>query len=867
MDDRLRIFISSPGDVRDAREIAALTIERLAQDYARFLIIEPYLWESEALVASAHFQDSIELPSSFDIVVLIVWSRLGTFLPAKTANREYRGIDGRVPVTGTEWEYEEALRATKEKGSPSLLVFRSRKRASVDTWDPEARQRDVEQMEALDRFWSRHFANKGVFLGAYTEFGSNAEFASCLENSLRQLIERKIATISSAAKAKTVLPFSPFRGLDAYEFQHAQIFFGQDEALTKAMLQLIKNAQTKLPFLLVLGASGSGKSSLVKAGIVPKLFVPRRVSGSAFVRRILFRPSDAHDGEDLFDAFARKFVTQGDESEGLPEVLVSGQTASDLAAHFRGATKEPAYPINSALARITSYAKAEGKLLEGEIAKAVLIVDQLEELFTIDRFSMEQRKSFIDLLAGFMRSGVIWIVATMRKDFWHRADEIPNLVHMAEGSGRIELLPPSLSQYSQMIRRPADAAGISFQSHPTSDIPLNDVLAEEVASQPGSLPLLSYLLDQLYKSDIVEAKGTVLTYSTYEKLGKLRGSLATKAEAVIGACSPTDAQALGSLLFSLIKISISETNLQQPVARRVPLSMFPVGTPRRHLADALLDTQVRLLVSDADQNEVPTVRLAHEALITHWRRARDFVEQSIDFLKIRQRLEERLSLWRSARLRVESPIGNRTSIWDYFLRKAKPEHGLLTEIDLADGIRLLHQHQDELAPEMTEFIDRSIRDSQRRRSLAMGALSAGTILTSLLAATATYLAVLANNRTTDLLNFFHNELLSRENAAKSEYQAGLYGVAEVGFRADTAMATGLIRLDPSNPLWKFDLANSRLYLGATLGKENKSSEQSQQYQLVGKLVAQLKAGHFNAADVHSLEAALTALQSQVSGHN
>jgi hypothetical protein len=69
---RLRIFVSSPGDVTAAREIATLTIERLSQDYARFFRIAPYLWEFEAMVASGHFQDSIEPPSPFDVVVLIL---------------------------------------------------------------------------------------------------------------------------------------------------------------------------------------------------------------------------------------------------------------------------------------------------------------------------------------------------------------------------------------------------------------------------------------------------------------------------------------------------------------------------------------------------------------------------------------------------------------------------------------------------------------------------------------------------------------------------------------------------------------------------------------------------------------------------
>ncbi len=198
MTKRLRIFLSSPGDVAATREIAALTIERLAQDYARFYRIEPYLWEFEAMVASGHFQDSIEPPSAFDIVVLIVWSRLGTPLPERTSVREYRGIDGRTPVTGTEWEYEEALKAAREVGTPDLLVYRSREDARVGTLDAERRRKDIEQLEELDRFWSRHFANQGSYLGAYTEFTSGAEFAAAFDGHLRKLIDKRIASQDSA---------------------------------------------------------------------------------------------------------------------------------------------------------------------------------------------------------------------------------------------------------------------------------------------------------------------------------------------------------------------------------------------------------------------------------------------------------------------------------------------------------------------------------------------------------------------------------------------------------------------------------------------------------------------------------------------
>ncbi len=148
--------------MKAAREVAAQTIERLVQDYARFFAIEPYLWEYEVMVASGHFQDSIEPPSAFDVVVLILWSRLGTLLPERTSVREYRGIDGRVPITGTEWEFEEALQASLRHGAPDLLVYRKRSPASFDLRDARRRDEQLQQLANLDQFWSQHFVNRGI---------------------------------------------------------------------------------------------------------------------------------------------------------------------------------------------------------------------------------------------------------------------------------------------------------------------------------------------------------------------------------------------------------------------------------------------------------------------------------------------------------------------------------------------------------------------------------------------------------------------------------------------------------------------------------------------------------------------------------
>jgi WD40 repeat protein/TPR repeat protein len=751
----LRIFISSPGDVRSAREIAALTIERLAQDYARFFEIEPYLWEYEAMVASGHFQDSIEPPSAFDIVVLILWSRLGTLMPERTAVREYRGIDGRTPVTGTEWEFEEALQAAQQTGAPALLVYRNMKPASFDIGDRQLREQQLRQMVALDGFWDRHFLNQGMFIGAHTAFANDTQFAAALETHLRKLIEKRIAARAATPRdaAPRAWTQAPFRGLEAYEFEHAPIFFGQDEALAKAMLQLTGNAEVGSPFLLVLGASGSGKSSLVKAGIVPKLFVPRRIPGTAFLRRVVFWPSDVRDGEDLFDALARRLTTQVSEQEGMSELIGPGQSAAMLAAHLRNATAEPTYPIGSALGQLMTQARESGHMLEYETAKLVLVIDQLEELFTDDRITSGERLRFIELLAGLVRSGLVWVIATMRRDFWHRAEETPELVRRSNGEKCLELLPPAPSQLSQMIRRPAEAAGVSFELHGTTNVPLNEVISEEVTREPGALPLLSYLLDQLYRNDVLEAHGNTLTYATYESLGKLEGAIATKAEAVLERCAPGDRQTLGSILFALVQMDTAEGGVDRAIARRVPLSTFPPGTPQRRLVEALLDPDARLLVSDAERDGSPTVRVAHEALISRWARAREFVQSNAEALKIRRRMEERYALWRGLygnsrdTTRVDSAAQTsafgRLAAWRARFGR---EQGLLSDIDLTDGRRLLREHRSETEPHLVAYIERSVADNKRMRTRSLRVLTAVASVVMLLAIVASAAGWVASKR-------------------------------------------------------------------------------------------------------------------------
>ncbi len=221
------------------------------------------------MLASGHFQDNIDPPSGADIMVLILWSRLGTALPDRTALREYHGIDGRTPVTGTEWEFEDALAANRSKGAPDLLTYRKETAATVPLNDLAVKSAGEAQWAALQGFWERHFAERGVFKAAYQGFNDLDQFEAKLEADLRQMIERRIETRGLRDPSGQYRKGNPYRGLAAYQVDESSIFFGRSAATRTTVELLLSALDDGFPFLLVLGASGVGKSSLVSAGIAP----------------------------------------------------------------------------------------------------------------------------------------------------------------------------------------------------------------------------------------------------------------------------------------------------------------------------------------------------------------------------------------------------------------------------------------------------------------------------------------------------------------------------------------------------------------------------------------------------------------------
>ena len=245
------------------------------------------------MLASEHFQDAIEPPSAFDIVVLILWSRLGTPLPEETAVREYRGIDGRAPVTGTEWEYEEALKSRGTRARPTCWCSAISVRRRSIPRDAEARARSNAQLDALDEFWPRHFADRGVFLAAYDEYRTLEEFRAAPRRVAAQAdrAAHQIACVPAKRGAPIWLGDAVSRARSLRVRARADLLRARrcgDEGDRAACRQ----RALRRAFLLVSGASGSGKSSLVKAGIVPRLDEAAAHHGIAFLRRAVFRPGE-----------------------------------------------------------------------------------------------------------------------------------------------------------------------------------------------------------------------------------------------------------------------------------------------------------------------------------------------------------------------------------------------------------------------------------------------------------------------------------------------------------------------------------------------------------------------------------------------
>jgi eukaryotic-like serine/threonine-protein kinase len=686
MPEKLRIFISSPGDVSEERRRAALVISRLKREFFRFFELSAALWEYEPMLSSGHFQDVIEPPSAADVMVLILWSRLGTPLPLRTAVREYRRRDGSAPVTGTEWEFEDALAAKHARGLPELLVYRKFEDGVARFSRAEQLDQIRQQWEALQYFWQQHFEGPdGRFKAAFNRFETLEQFESQLESHLRELLRRRLPSqptrLAHGSPGARIEWWSgsPFGGLKAFDIDQTAVFFGRERAEREIIERLVGSAGG---FMLVLGASGSGKSSLVRAGVLPDLMAPGVVTGVPAWRYVILQPAEL--APDPFSGLAAALLRR----DVLPELESIGYRQTDLAALLAGDPGLALIPLRTALERAANGSESPDQEPPRR-ARLVLVLDQLETLLTSGAFTPESIRAFDALLARLSQSELVFVIATLRSDLYHRFAELPQLSGFANGFSQFHLAFPGVAEIEQIIRGPADAAGLLFEIDEHSGIRLDAVILQAAVREPASLPLLSFVLDELYHRDAAESDSHVLTYASYRALGELEGAIARHADEFVKTLSPEQASALPTLLLSLVEVDEGKSSVTARIIRRSMLT----NELQRQVADKIV--AARLVVADNSGTD-EILRLAHEALITRWPLLNKLIDDHRDFLGVRRRLQIDAATWQQ---RGHDP--------DFLLPPGRR---------LAEGEEVLGVRPHDLDPELTAYIRASIKAEGDRQA-------------------------------------------------------------------------------------------------------------------------------------------------------
>jgi WD40 repeat protein len=368
----------------------------------------------------------------------------------------------------------------------------------------------------------------------------------------------------------------PFKGLASFEPADADYFFGRERLIAELVARLVGAS-----FLGIVGPSGSGKSSVLRAGLLPAL-AGGVLPGSERWRRVLMRPGER-------------------PVEELRRVLMSS-------------ARDP-------LAEATRGLGPEERLL--------LAVDQLEELFTACA-DERQRTGFVDMLARAVADpdGRAIVVVAVRADFYGRFAAFPSL---AEPLGANHLLVGSMqpSELRRAIELPASRVGLRVEPE------LTDALVDDVEGEPGTLPLLSTSLLELWQ----KRQDNTLALAAYRESGGVQGAVARLAEGTYARIPEERKPLVRALMLRLVGEGEGDT----AVRRRAPLAELDLERNREAeevlaiLADSRLVT-----VSEG------SVEVAHEALLREWPRLAEWIEEDAEDRRLRRHITQAATEWDEA---------------------------------------------------------------------------------------------------------------------------------------------------------------------------------------------------------------------------
>jgi hypothetical protein len=457
------------------------------------------------------------------------------------------------------------------------------------------------------------------------------------------------------AGAEPIQP-CPYPGLAYFGPEDVDKFFGRDAAITR-----LAQAVERQSFTALIGASGSGKSSVVLAGLAPRL------NGTGNWRFSHFRIG-AELEHNPFLALARAlaplYVASDSDVERLrnTKLLATSLAAGELT-------------LRDVFADCRSRNKGR---------RILLIADQFEEAFTFVADD-ELRHRFIDvLLAGFPDPAAgsvpdICLVLTMRADFFGRALRHRPLADALQN--HVENLGPmNRTELQAAIVRPAENAGVAFESG------LVETLLDTVQSKPGALPLLQFALREMWGRQ----ERRKITRKSYDEIGGVEGALAMRAETVFDTLSkngtdPVMDKAFQRLFTRLVTLGEGQADTRRVVVRA------ELGDEGWTLAQRLAEESNRLVVTDSSSTR-ETVEVVHEALIRNWPKFVDWINRDRAFQSWLRQIASAIELW-SAHPDDEGP--------------------LLRGSMLVQATEWLATRRDDLSQKERDFIEASVALRQR----------------------------------------------------------------------------------------------------------------------------------------------------------
>ena len=479
----------------------------------------------------------------------------------------------------------------------------------------------------------------------------------------------------------------PYRGLQAFEEEHAEFFFGR-EAEVEWLLQTLQTGR----FLAVIGPSGSGKSSLVRAGLIPALR-----QGALY-----HRPNLAEAGLGQVELDSGRWLIEMMRPGRRPLEALAVNLLIHTGRNLRSLVEE--LEVGE---RGLHLLVVELLAQQPDKTHLALVVDQFEELFTLCDEETARKQFIANLLyAAALPQGQTVIILTMRADFYNWAALYPDLaLYLADRQRLISQMTDV--ELNQAITRPAQQVGLSLEAG------LVERLLADTASEPGALPLLQHALLELWE----RREDDTLTFAAYQQSGGVKGAVAQRADALLTALSPNQQAIMRRVMLRLTRLGEGTADTRRR-AFLTELVRYPEEeTDVRAVVTQLATARLATTATDPESGQ-EIVDVAHEALIQGWPALQSWLNEDREALRLHQQLAEAAEMW-----------ADQVQDDSYLYRGARLA---AAEVWAESYAGEMNQRERAFLTASLAARDREAQAATRRRRLTMGGLILALLVVSVL---------------------------------------------------------------------------------------------------------------------------------------